>query len=321
MKENKIEISIIVPIYNSEKYLKKCIDSLINQTMKNIEIILINDGSTDNSEKIIKEYKDERIKYFKNKNQGIGKTRNFGIKKSSGKYLMFIDSDDYISNNCCEMFYNNIIKNKTDMVVSNFYKDRQGIIEKIKLEDFLPSSIKENKDLLLIINPGPCNKLFRKSIIIDNNIYFEEEHKYEDMPFVMKYIKYARKISKLDMYLSYYCIHSNSETTIRDKRVFDVLKQLKIVRKEFEQEKYLKENLNIFTVDLITNYTIQQRYQKDSKIRNEFINQSFDFMRSNIPNYKNKKYYKGKNIIRRTIERNKVLTKLYCKITGIKYRR
>ena len=321
MKENKIEISIIVPIYNSEKYLKKCIDSLINQTMKNIEIILINDGSTDNSEKIIKEYKDERIKYFKNKNQGIGKTRNFGIKKSSGKYLMFIDSDDYISNNCCEMFYNNIINNKTDMVVSNFYKDRQGIIEKIKLEDFLPSSIKENKDLLLIINPGPCNKLFRKSIIIDNNIYFEEEHKYEDMPFVMKYIKYARKISKLDMYLSYYCIHSNSETTIRDKRVFDVLKQLKIVRKEFEQEKYLKENLNIFTVDLITNYTIQQRYQKDSKIRNEFINQSFDFMRSNIPNYKNKKYYKGKNIIRRTIERNKVLTKLYCKITGIKYRR
>ena len=321
MKENKIEISIIVPIYNTEKYLKKCIDSLINQTMKNIEIILINDGSTDNSEKIIKEYKDKRIKYFKNKNQGIGKTRNFGIKKSTGKYLMFIDSDDYISYNCCEMFYNNIINTNADMVVSNFYKDNQGTIEEIKLDDFSPSSIKENKDLLLIINPGPCNKLFRKSIITNNNILFDEEHKYEDMPFVMKYIKYARKISKLDMSLSYYCIHSNSETTIRDKRIFDVLKQLRKVRKEFEQENYLKESINIFTVDIITNYTIQQRYQKDSKIRNKFIDQSFDFMKKNIPDYKNKKYYKGKNIVRRLVESSELLTKLYCKIVGIKYRR
>ena len=89
-------ISIIVPIYNSEKYLNKCIDSLINQTEKNIEIILVNDGSTDNSEEIIKEYKDKRIKYYKNKNQGIGKTRNFGIEQATGSYIMFVDSDDYI---------------------------------------------------------------------------------------------------------------------------------------------------------------------------------------------------------------------------------
>ena len=82
----KIDISIIVPIYNAEEYLKRCIDSLVNQTKKEIEIVLINDGSTDNSEKIIKSYKDDRIKYFKNKNQGIGKTRNFGIEKACGKY-------------------------------------------------------------------------------------------------------------------------------------------------------------------------------------------------------------------------------------------
>ena len=92
----KIDISIIVPIYNAEEYLKRCIDSLVNQTKKEIEIVLINDGSTDNSEKIIKSYKDDRIKYFKNKNQGIGKTRNFGIEKACGKYILFVDSDDYI---------------------------------------------------------------------------------------------------------------------------------------------------------------------------------------------------------------------------------
>ena len=84
MKSN-IDVSIIIPIYNAEKYIKQCIDSLLNQTKKEIELILINDGSTDNTDKIIKEYKDDRIKYFKNKNQGIGKTRNFGIEKATGK--------------------------------------------------------------------------------------------------------------------------------------------------------------------------------------------------------------------------------------------
>ena len=79
------DISIVVPIYNAEKYLNKCLDSLINQTKKELEFILINDGSTDNSEKIITSYHDKRIKYFKNKNQGIGKTRNFGIEKATGK--------------------------------------------------------------------------------------------------------------------------------------------------------------------------------------------------------------------------------------------
>ena len=85
----KNKISIIVPIYNSEKYLKKCIDSLINQTEQELEIILINDGSTDNTEKIIKKYKDPRIKYYKNDNHGIGYTRNFGIDISSGEYILY----------------------------------------------------------------------------------------------------------------------------------------------------------------------------------------------------------------------------------------
>ena len=90
------DISIIVPIYNAEKYLNKCLDSLLNQTKKELEFVLINDGSTDKTDSIIKSYNDKRIKYFKNKNQGIGKTRNFGISKSSGKYIMFLDNDDAI---------------------------------------------------------------------------------------------------------------------------------------------------------------------------------------------------------------------------------
>ena len=165
-KENNIKISIIVPIYNTEKYLSKCIESLLNQTYNNIEIILVNDGSKGNSDIIVKKYKDERIKYYKKDNEGIGKTRNFGITKATGDYLMFIDSDDYIKDTCCEEFINNIKKSKADIVVSDFYKDINGTLEYIKIDNFEDSSLKENKDLLLVINPGPCNKVYKRSLII-----------------------------------------------------------------------------------------------------------------------------------------------------------
>ena len=140
-KVNKKDISIIVPIYNAEKYLNKCIDSIINQSKKELEIILINDGSTDNSENIIKKYDDKRIKYFKNKNQGIGKTRNFGIKKATGKYIMFLDSDDYLDKDACKYLFNKIEKENLDIVVCDFYKDIDGKIEKVQVPSFKNSSL------------------------------------------------------------------------------------------------------------------------------------------------------------------------------------
>lgn len=316
----KIDISIIVPIYNSEKYLKKCIESLINQTKKELEFILINDGSTDDSEKIIKEYKDERIRYFKNKNQGIGKTRNLGIEKATGNYIMFIDSDDYITLDCCQLFYDHAKKTKADLIVSDYYKDKNGIIESIKIASFKDSSLIENKDLILKINPGPCNKLFKRDLIINNRIKFNEQYKYEDAPFVMESILKSNKISKLNEPLSFYCIHENSETTVRDKRIFDILSILDIIRNKMIEVKGIKENLDIFTVDMITNYTIQQRYQKNRKIRNDFIDACFKYMENNISDYKDKKYYNNKSYLRRKIESNKFLTKIYCSIANIKYR-
>lgn len=319
MSNNKVDISIIVPVYNTEKYLKKCIDSLVNQTKENIEIILINDGSTDESEKIIKSYKDKRIKYFKNQNSGIGKTRNFGIEKSSGKYLMFIDSDDYISNNCCEKLYEKIEREKADIVVTDYYKDINGKIEYFKLEDFKSSSIEENTCLLYLINTGPCNKLYKRSLVIECGAKFNEQYKYEDTTFVMKCIKYAKKICKINEAYSYYCIHGKSETTTRDEKVFDILEILKIVRGYYSDDTKYKKAIDIFTMDIITNYTIQQRYQKNKKIRNKFIDDCFDFMKKNIKDYKSKIYYRNKGFLRRKIESNRVLTKLYCNIASKKY--
>ena len=311
---NMKDISIIVPIYNAEKYLNKCLDSLINQTKKELEFILINDGSNDASEEIIKSYKDNRIKYFKNKNQGIGKTRNFGISKAQGKYLMFLDSDDYLALDACEKLYDKAEKEKLDIVMNDFIKIfDDGRKEYIKQPNFKNSSLKNNPNIISE-NLSPWAKLYSTKLIKKNNIKFVEDLKYEDAPFVIEALDKANNIGKINEALNYYVIHGNSETTVLDKRVFDILKIVDKIRKYSQGKKYLKEKIDELTVRIITNYTIQQRNQKDKKTAIKFIDKAFDYLKEEIPDYKNNKYYKNRGIIKRTIEKNKLLTKIYVKL-------
>lgn len=308
------DISIIVPIYNAEKYLNKCLDSLINQTKKELEFILINDGSTDTSEEIIKNYKDNRIKYFKNKNQGIGKTRNFGISKAQGKYLMFLDSDDYLALDACEKLYDKAEKEKLDIVMNDFIKIfDDGRKEYIKQPNFKNSSLKNNPNIISE-NLSPWAKLYSTKLIKENNIKFVEDLKYEDAPFVIEALDKANNIGKINEALNYYVIHGNSETTVLDKRVFDILKIVDIIRKYSQGKEYLKEKIDELTVRIITNYTIQQRNQKEKETAIKFIDKAFDYLKKEIPDYKNNKYYKNRGIIKRTIEKNKLLTKIYCEL-------
>lgn len=310
----KTDISIIVPIYNAEKYLNKCIKSLINQTKENLEFILVNDGSTDSSEEIIKSYKDKRIKYFKNKNQGIGKTRNFGMQKATGKYLMFLDSDDYLALDACEKLYDKAEKEKLDIVMNDFIKIfDDGRKEYIKQPNFKNSSLKNNPNIISE-NLSPWAKLYSTKLIKKNNIKFVEDLKYEDAPFVIEALDKANNIGKINEALNYYVIHGNSETTVLDKRVFDILKIVDIIRKYSQGKEYLKEKIDELTVRIITNYTIQQRNQKDKKTAIKFIDKAFDYLKKEIPDYKNNKYYKNRGIIKRTIEKNKLLTKIYVKL-------
>lgn len=119
------EVSIIVPIYNVEKYLNRCLDSLVNQTFKDIEIIALNNGSTDSSLDILKDYasNDNRITIIDNENLGVSKARNIGIDKASGKYIVFVDSDDWIDTNMIEVLYSNITKNNCDLVMCTYVRE------------------------------------------------------------------------------------------------------------------------------------------------------------------------------------------------------
>lgn len=308
------DISIIVPIYNAEKYLNKCLDSLINQTKKELEFILINDGSTDSSEEIIKNYQDKRIKYFKNKNQGIGKTRNFGISKATGKYIMFLDSDDYLDTTACEKLYKRAEKDNLELLVFDHYRVFNGKLQEDKIKEFENSTLANNSNLLLDINLGPCNKLYKRDLITKNNTKFLENLKYEDATFVIETINNAKGIGKLNDFLYYYVIHSQSETTVRDERVFDILKIVDFIRIYFKDDKELTETVNKLLVRIITNYTIQQRNQKDIKVGMKFIDESFKYLEKYIPDYKKNKYYENRGIIKESIEKSKILSKIYCRI-------
>ena len=188
--------------------------------------------------------------------------------------------------------------------------NKDEILKEFNLSDFCITNYEENNKILCEINLAPWNKLYKKDMLVKNKIEFSETLKYEDLSFVALSIKNSKKIGKINEQLNYYTIHKNSETTTRDKRVFDIFKQLDIVRNEYKSGKYLDE----LTVSVLLNYTIQQRYQIDKDTQSKFIDDAFKYLNDNNIDYKHSEYIKNRSFLKRLIEKNKFITKIYCKI-------
>lgn len=214
---NEIKVSVIVPIYNTEKFLRKCIESIVNQTLQEIEIILINDGSTDNSHNICLEYAEkypEKIRYINNKNIGCSATRNLGIELAQGEYIAFVDSDDYIEKEMYEEMYTKTLKEKSDIVICGFnyiFSDKKTL--------FIP----ENKYEYLDIRNKPSyvwNKLFKKSLLKNNQIEFPlNTHYCEDLVFSFKNLVLTKNISIVQRPLYNYILHGNNSIYNLDKKL------------------------------------------------------------------------------------------------------
>lgn len=202
-KYTEPKVSIVVPVYNAEKYICRCIDSILNQTYKNFEVILIDDGSTDNSLEILKGYalKDIRLKVLSQKNSGPSSARNTGILIAKGEYLIFIDIDDYIDKDYLAVLYNEI-KKGFDLVFMG-YRDisKYGVVN---LNDFYIDSIELVKKIVVEnifkgVGGTLWSKIFRRDIILKNEILLNREvHMYEDQLFVLQYALIAEKFSGLD---------------------------------------------------------------------------------------------------------------------------
>ena len=183
------KISVIIPVYNVEDYIRQSIDSVLNQTYKNLEIILVDDGSKDNSGKICDEYKnvDERIKVIHKINSGVSSARNVGIDIATGKYIMFLDSDDFLEKNACELLYKAIEKVNTEYVMGNYiYTTFEG--EKwdrpmFDIQENFEVTITDYKKSFFVMNSVVWNKIFKRDFIETNKLRFAEGALAEDAIF------------------------------------------------------------------------------------------------------------------------------------------
>lgn len=244
------KISIIIPVYNAEKYLKICVDSILNQTFKDFELILINDGSSDTSKEICEQYikLDKRIYMIDQANQGVSVARNSGIDFASGEYIMFCDSDDWMEKNCLQSLYDKIISNRNiDIVFSGAYKDFyyndkkimskiEGISEELFMNVMgLERYIEYIYNSCLVLVQSPWAKLYSSKIIKSNNLYFNKNMIcYEDFDFNLRFIYYSSNILFLkDIYYHYRIIKNNAGLSKRKKN--DLVYEISMIHKRINQ--------------------------------------------------------------------------------------
>ncbi len=220
---NQIKVSIIVPVYNVEKYLERCLNSLINQTLKEIEIICINDGSKDNSLKILERYsqKDNRIIIIDKKNEGQSIARNIGIEKASGEYIGFVDSDDWIDLNYYKSLYNSVKKFNADIGVTGIirlHKFNKKVHLKIEKE-YTTEDFAEKLELCDIPDLSYAwNKIYKLEKIKKYNLKFKEGIIYEDVIFTPEVIFKLGKLVTVPKINYYYWRNTNSTVTQRSEK-------------------------------------------------------------------------------------------------------
>ncbi len=226
---NQIKVSVVIPVYNSEKYLCQCLESVINQTLKEIEIICVDDGSNDNSSDILKSFslRDNRIRIISQKKSNAGAARNTGMKQAVGKYLSFLDSDDYFETDLLEKCFVQLEKEESDIVVysSKLYNARKNSIEDMPWSlriNYCPSEKPFSADdmTLYIFNAfqnWTWNKMFRSDYIKRYSIVFQEIERTNDMAFTCCALALAKKISIIPESMMYYRV--NSGKSLQDTNI------------------------------------------------------------------------------------------------------
>lgn len=236
-------ISIVVPIYNSEKWIGRCVESLINQSYNDIEILLINDGSKDRSLEICYEYekKDDRITVIDKENEGVSATRNLGIQKARGEFIQFVDSDDYIDKQMCEKLLNAI--DNADMVLCGLKVWKNGKLLREPHLDDNTYNLRENIDnyfKLRKINLGPCNKLYRKNKIMTG--FREDLSLGEDTLFVLDYMKNVDRVTVISDCLYNVVLDNDNSLNRQSNSVkIDGLIEQRIYEEQFLIEIYGKD--------------------------------------------------------------------------------
>ena len=279
-----MKVSVIVPIYNVEQYLAKCIESLIHQSYKNLEILLVNDGSTDKSQSVMEEYalKDERIVCLNKENGGLSDARNYGMKFASGEYCMFVDSDDWLALDAVESCVKRIKQTGAEIVCFDMvyvYSDHQTFASG---GDFELLSFEKNPEVVLV-NNSACNKMLKVSLF--ENIEFPKGMWYEDLATIPIVLSKAKSVAKVNQGLYYYLQRERSIAHTISPKVFDIYKAISMVENAFKgtnlenqiSKLYIEHGLHLTTIRIKNDADDVVKYLK---LNNQYLDEYFPSWRS-----------------------------------------
>ena len=314
------KVSVIVPVYNVEKYITRCLTSLINQTLDDLQIIVVNDGSQDGSEQIIKQFKRNynNIIYVTKENGGLSSARNFGLIYATGEYIAFLDSDDYVDRTTYQKMYEKAKEKNSDYVECDFiwqYPDRQKIDTGYRYKD--------KKEMFEKARVVAWNKLIKREIIIDNKLEFPMGLNYEDIEFFYKLIPYINSFAFVEEPLIYYVQRENSIVNKQDsktRQIFRVLDDVIEYYKKIGLYNEYEKHIEYTCARILLCSSLKRMIQIPDKVTRELLlTETWQNLNGKFPNWKKNPILKRgksvKDIYLKTI--NKTTYKIYCTILGI----
>lgn len=325
------EVSIVVPVYNVQDYLPKCIDSILAQTYKDFELILVNDGSTDDKSAFICQAyaeTDVRIRVINKENGGLSDARNAGMAVAKGKYIQFIDSDDFVEQDLIEKCVNKLHETDADMVIFDFYqyhmKDGTKEIIGNAYDENGIYSLKENPEMITKIKNAAWNKMYRLSLFRDNNITYPWGCYYEDLGTTYRLLLRARKVAFLDEPLYDYLVdRPGNITSAFNMKAYHVLDMVKITMDDYKKlgvyDTYYEELKFLGGVNILECLK-KTRDCEDEKLVSKYIQVCFWFIHNNWPEFPKCKY----NICREKndwIYTNENRLRMYLKLRRMKNRK
>ena len=304
--KRQVEVSVIVPVYNMEMYLGRCLDSLISQTLRSIEIIIVNDGSTDNSQLVINEYSlmyPEKIRSFETVNGGLSKARNFGVERATGEYLGFVDSDDYVDVNMFECLYKEAKKSNAEIVCSPVSFVYAGSISKEYLYDaeVFGKSVNESPKILEYSKSYAWNKLYCHEFWIENKCIFPEGMWFEDTATIYPALLKAKKVACVNYPFYFYDkTREDAITKTISSKVFDIIKACSILvdtAKQLAVSDDVMEMIHFLCSKHIYIRIKMLRACAERKMISSFIHEALKFLNQNIPDWRKCHYFNKRKLL------------------------
>ena len=315
-----MKVSVIVPVYNVEQYIDKCLNSLENQTLKDLEIIIVNDGTKDNSEVIIKKYleKNKNFKYFKKENGGLSDARNYGIKKANGEYIAFLDSDDYVTTDMYEKMYEKAKEGNFDMVVCDLnyvYPDKV-----VRAYSNIKADTTNIKSTFINIYPAAWNKLFKRELF-NNEVLFKKGVWFEDVEFIYRLLPYIKSIGVIHEPFNQYVQREGSITNSINMKIYDYIRNMNSILEFYHERKIYdsyKNELEYIYVRYLYATFLKTAAKYDYHDYLEAVNKAIENVKGHFPKYRRNKYFykslKGLYLI----IFSKIIAKLFYKLKGRK---